>query len=55
MTRESIERYAKIWNLSWSEDSSNCKDKYTRNRIRNELIPWIKENVNAGIVKTLCQ
>lgn len=52
-TREDIKRYAESFKLSWCEDSSNAQDHYTRNRIRHHLIPWIKENVNPGIIKTL--
>jgi len=53
LTRKDIERYAAIWNLSWSEDASNSTNKYTRNRIRHDLIPWIEQNVNPGIVNML--
>jgi tRNA(Ile)-lysidine synthase len=52
-TRADLERYAKVWGLRWWEDSSNDTDKYTRNKIRHHLIPWIEENVNPGIVKML--
>lgn len=52
-TRNDLERYAKIWNLSWSEDSSNTTDKYTRNKIRHHLIPWIENEINPGIVSML--
>lgn len=51
--RDDLEIYAKTWNLSWSEDSSNSKLKYTRNKIRHELIPWIEKNINPSIVKIL--
>jgi tRNA(Ile)-lysidine synthase len=53
LTREDIEKYAKLWNLKWSEDISNSTNEYARNRIRHDLIPWIKENINPGIIKTL--
>ncbi len=52
-SREDIERYARCFNLSWCEDSSNDSDFYTRNKIRHHLIPWIKENINPGIINTL--
>lgn len=52
-SREDIERYAKAFHLSWCEDSSNETDAYTRNKIRHHLIPWIEENINPGVVKTL--
>lgn len=52
-TREDLLRYAGIWNLNWHEDYTNSTDKYARNRIRHELIPWIEKELNPGIVKIL--
>jgi tRNA(Ile)-lysidine synthase len=52
-TREDLEKYARIWDLSWHEDSTNQTNKYARNRIRQELIPWIEKEINPGIVKML--
>lgn len=52
-SREDIERYARSFGLVWCEDSSNETDKYTRNKIRHHLIPWVKEHVNSGIIGTL--
>ena len=42
-TREDILMYAKENNINWVEDSSNLTNKYTRNFLRNKLIPSIKE------------
>ncbi len=33
--------------LSWCEDSTNKENDYTRNKIRNELLPWVTENINS--------
>lgn len=52
-TREDIQEYARIHRLTWSEDSSNKTNDYARNRIRHDLIPWIKTNINPGIVDML--
>lgn len=52
-TREDIEEYAKCFGLTWCEDSSNKTENYSRNKIRHSLIPWIKENINAGIVNSM--
>lgn len=52
-TRSDIERYAKVFNLTWCEDSSNATDKYTRNKIRHHLIPWIESNINPNVIKSL--
>ncbi len=52
-TKEDLEKYARIWSLSWQEDSSNGTNKYTRNRIRHDLIPWVESNVNPGVIRML--
>lgn len=54
-TREELMKYASIWDLKWAEDSSNETNKYARNRIRQELIPWIEKELNPGIVKMLAK
>lgn len=33
---------------AWREDASNTDEAYTRNRIREKLIPWIRENLNPN-------
>ena len=33
--------------FSWCEDSTNKENDYTRNKIRNELLPWVTENINS--------
>lgn len=42
-TKETIKQFAEENKLSWVEDSSNTSDKYTRNFIRNQLMPVITE------------
>lgn len=56
LTKEEILVYAKDHQLHFREDSSNSSSKYTRNFLRNELIPAIskvypqvKENLNDNI------
>jgi tRNA(Ile)-lysidine synthase len=43
--REEILAYAKENNLQWREDSSNALDKYTRNFLRHQIIPSVKEKI----------
>jgi len=41
--KEELEQYAKEQQLHWVEDSSNATDKYNRNKIRQQLLPLLKE------------
>lgn len=41
--KEEVLSFAKEYNLSFAEDSSNITDKYTRNYFRNQLIPSIQK------------
>jgi len=51
--REDIEEYCSEHGLSPRRDPSNEKDIYLRNKIRNQLVPWLKENINPNLVNTL--
>jgi tRNA(Ile)-lysidine synthase len=42
-TKEQIKQYATANGLNFVEDSSNTKDDYTRNLIRNKILPQIQE------------
>lgn len=42
-SREEIESYQQEYKLNFREDSSNAEDKYTRNKIRHQIIPLLKE------------
>jgi len=46
LTREEIEAYMRETGISWCDDSTNGECRYIRNRIRNELFPWVRENIN---------
>ncbi|WP_053070531.1 tRNA lysidine(34) synthetase TilS [Alkalihalobacillus pseudalcaliphilus] len=50
ITKEKIENYCKEEHVHYRIDSSNHSDKYTRNRYRKELLPFIKkENAQAHV------
>jgi len=51
--REKIEGYCKDNYLEPRIDSTNLDNNYTRNRIRNVVIPYIKKEFNPNIVETL--
>ena len=40
-----LSQYADIHQLKWREDSSNASNDYTRNRWRNEFIPFLEEQI----------
>lgn len=52
-TRDEIEEYCKINEISCRIDKTNFENIYTRNKIRLELLPYIKENFNKDIIGTL--
>lgn len=43
VTRSDIEEYLHSCGLSWITDSSNASDSYARNRIRNGLLPALRQ------------
>lgn len=51
--REQIERYCEENNLNPRIDRTNLENEYTRNKIRNVVIPYIKHEFNPNIVNTL--
>ncbi len=51
--RSEIEEYAREERLTFRDDSSNAKDYYTRNFIRHNILPPIKEHINPSIVQAL--
>lgn len=51
--REKIEEYCDKNNLEPRIDSTNFVNTYTRNKIRNIVIPYIKEEFNPNIIETL--
>lgn len=42
-TRNEIEIYAKSQKIKWRNDSSNLLNKYTRNKLRNQVLPLFDE------------
>lgn len=51
--REDIEKYCTENNLKPKIDKTNLENIYKRNKIRNELIPYIKNEFNPNIIKTI--
>ena len=42
-SRDEIENFATKNNIDWREDKSNASNKYVRNKIRNQVVPILKE------------
>lgn len=50
-SRKEIEAFAREKRIHWREDSSNFDSKYTRNRIRQQIIP-LMENINPQLLES---
>ncbi len=55
VTRQEIEEYLGEEGISFCHDATNDENIHTRNKVRNELIPYMTENINAEAVKHLCR
>lgn len=53
VSRDEIESYIEINNISTVLDKTNLMPIYARNKVRLELIPYIEENFNPNIINTL--
>lgn len=53
VTRNEILTFLKKEGMEFVTDSSNIEDIYLRNRIRNRLIPELRENYNPGLEENL--
>lgn len=51
VTKDEIKYYAEKNKVVWIEDPSNSTSNYDRNKIRNEVIPVLKQ-INPGLEKT---
>lgn len=54
MTRQDVEAYCKENNLEYVTDSTNLTDEYTRNKIRLDVVPKLKE-INTAFERNLCR
>lgn len=51
--RDEIEEYCKIKNIEPRIDKTNFENIYTRNKTRNVVIPYIKQEFNPNIIQTI--
>lgn len=54
-TREQVEKYCADNKVPFRIDRSNACTKYTRNRIRHELLPILRKDYNPAIVNALAK
>lgn len=55
LSREHLESYCALQNITYCYDSTNDDTAYTRNRIRIELLPYLEKAFNPSIKKALVQ
>ena len=55
ITRKEIEQFLKEKGVSYCDDRTNSSDDYTRNRIRNHVIPVLENGVNEQAVSHISQ
>lgn len=53
ISRKEIEDYIGQENIKFVVDHTNLETDYTRNKIRLEVLPYIKDNFNPNIIDTL--
>lgn len=53
MKREEVEKYCKENNLNPHIDATNLERIYSRNKVRLDILPYMKNNFNPNIVETI--
>ena len=53
LSREEVEKYIEVRNLSPRIDKTNFEKNYNRNKIRLDILPYMKDNFNEDIIQTL--
>ncbi len=53
--RRELEQYLKQIGQHWREDSTNADDKFTRNRVRQLLLPMIEREFNPAVAENLAE
>lgn len=54
VNRNEIEEYLQVQGVSYCTDKTNLSDEYTRNRIRNHIVPYMEAEVNSKAVEHMC-
>jgi len=53
LNREEVEKYIELQSLNPRIDKTNFEKIYNRNKIRLDILPYMKENFNEDIIQTL--
>lgn len=51
--REQLREFLTDNGIPWCEDETNDENCYLRNKIRNQLLPWVRANINASPERAL--
>lgn len=55
LDRELLERYCQVRQIEYCHDSTNDDTAYTRNRVRLELLPYLRQRFNREITPALAR
>jgi tRNA(Ile)-lysidine synthase len=47
-TRAELRQFLSESGIPWRDDETNGENHYQRNKIRNQLIPWVRANINRS-------
>ena len=53
--RRELEHYLKELSQPWREDSTNSDDAFTRNRLRQRVLPLLEKKFNPAVAQTLAE
>jgi tRNA(Ile)-lysidine synthase len=53
--REELREYLRAIDQTWREDRTNDDPRYTRNRLRKRLIPFLEEEFGPQVVSSICR
>lgn len=55
LSRKDIEKYLADNGYEYRTDSTNLTEEYSRNKIRNVVIPYLENNINSSVVSNIAR